>query len=387
MRTISNLVVPQNTVNLPLGGIVNETDIVNGTPVIEEIYGDILSNLYRLLTLAGITPTNTQDNDATQYQLVDALQRLPNVLNDIRQPLNLSGTTWEIPLDIDNLPENYILFARAANDFDQGVTYTFEGSGNDQFSFTSSGFSTADTVMIVLSSGGVTAINLNGLSGTTETTIFPSFSDPISYNDTSIIRYNSFGALLNDSPSSANLIQTIRVAESNVNLDMINMFITNGRVLCIVYDTSSPEYSFFDFALSDLSISRAVSVSGVTPPTGAGILSNPVFYLDNLTLYASNSLGASNTASEFTRLTYDATAGTLTFLSSITFANYNKTTNGAIFNGLLYTLTNNQIITSSATTGVQVSVDAIVANLGMLFIHNSVLYFTTGSIAKRWFII
>ncbi len=70
MRTIKQLSVPQNTaINLPDGGIKNETDTEDGTPVVEEIYGDILSNNYKLLEEVGIDPTGTQDNEDTQYQI------------------------------------------------------------------------------------------------------------------------------------------------------------------------------------------------------------------------------------------------------------------------------------------------------------------------------
>ena len=70
MRVIKNLTVPQNTDSkFPFSTIQNETDLVDGTPVVEEIYGDVLTNLYKLLQATGVTPTGTQDNDETQYQI------------------------------------------------------------------------------------------------------------------------------------------------------------------------------------------------------------------------------------------------------------------------------------------------------------------------------
>ena len=82
MKVLGNLPVNKDSNSIyPFGAnIENETDTVSGTPVVREIYGDILMNLYRLLELTGVTPTDTEDNDSTQYQLVEALKKLPNSL-------------------------------------------------------------------------------------------------------------------------------------------------------------------------------------------------------------------------------------------------------------------------------------------------------------------
>lgn len=386
MRTISNLPIPQNTQDLPLGGIVNETDTQDGTPVIEEIYGDVLSNLYRLLTLTGITPTNTQDNDVSQYQLVEALQKLPNVLNDIQQPLTLSGAIWSVPIDIDALPDNYFIIARAANDYVSGIAYTFQGSGNDSFSFTSSGFNANANILLILNSLGVRAISLDPPVQTR--IIYPNFANPLPYNDSNTIYYNANGALLTDTPSAADLIAQIRVSASNVNLQMIEMFVTNGRVLCVVFDNLGvvEEYFLYDFAITNLTSPRLLTFSGFTPPTGAAILSIPVFYLSGTTLYVSNSFGENTIDAQFRSFTYDTSAGTLTALATVTLSGYIKTTNGAILNGLLYTLVNNQLNTFNVSTGVQSSLATYQTVLGQLFFFGSGIYYNTGEVAKQWFV-
>jgi len=55
MRTIKNLAVPQNSdPKFPFSTIQNETDVLDGTPVVEEIYGDVLTNLYKLLQVVAV---------------------------------------------------------------------------------------------------------------------------------------------------------------------------------------------------------------------------------------------------------------------------------------------------------------------------------------------
>jgi len=126
MKTIKNIAVPQDSsAQFPFSTIKNETDTENGTPVIREIYGDVLTNLYKLLQVVGITPTNTEDSDITQYQILEALKKLPNSLNDIEQVLSLSGLVWNVPLDTDYLPNKYFFVARASDNYVSGTTYTF----------------------------------------------------------------------------------------------------------------------------------------------------------------------------------------------------------------------------------------------------------------------
>ena len=102
MRTIKNQNIPQNSdAKFPFSTILNETETNSGTPVIEEVYGDILTNIYKLLQVVGVTASETQDSDTSQYQILEALKLLPNSLNDIEQVLSLTTTTWNVPLNLD----------------------------------------------------------------------------------------------------------------------------------------------------------------------------------------------------------------------------------------------------------------------------------------------
>lgn len=163
MKVLGNLSVDKDTnAKYPLGSnIQNETDTLNGTPVVREIYGDILMNLYRILELTNITPTDTEDNKDTQFQLVEALKKLPNSLNDIEQVLTLSGSVWSVPFDLSILPNKYFFIARASENFVDGTTYTFKGTGAIELPFTSSGFNGSDELLIIIDNSTVRAYSLN----------------------------------------------------------------------------------------------------------------------------------------------------------------------------------------------------------------------------------
>jgi len=111
MRTVKHLPIgtPQNpnTTRFPDGGIVNETTTSKGTPIVEEIIGDILENSYAILRAAKIEPNGGQDGEDTEHQLLKALKSLTNDLNDSEQSLTLDGTVFSIPLNLALFPEKY----------------------------------------------------------------------------------------------------------------------------------------------------------------------------------------------------------------------------------------------------------------------------------------
>lgn len=164
MKILHNLsaLVKRTDANLPFGSTIqDETETQQGTPIVSDWFQDLLSNFYRLLEKAKITPTNDFDGDLTQYQLVDALQKLPNTMNDIEQVLTLDGTTWNVNLDLSILPNKYFFLARASDDYDVAETYSFKGSGDDTYSFTSEYFKTGNLLLIVIDTGTVRSYTIS----------------------------------------------------------------------------------------------------------------------------------------------------------------------------------------------------------------------------------
>lgn len=164
MKILANLVslVKRTDANLPFGKTIqDETETQQGTAIIADLMQDIFSNLYRLLEVSKITPTNDFDGDSTQYQIIDALKKLPNSMNDIEQVLTLDGTTWSVPLDLSILPNKYFLLARATDDYDATETYDFKGSGDDTYAFTSEVFKTGNLLLIVIDTGGVRSYTIS----------------------------------------------------------------------------------------------------------------------------------------------------------------------------------------------------------------------------------
>ena len=382
MRTIKDLAIPQNSdAKFPFGTIRNETDTEDGTPVVEEVYGDILTNIYKLLQTVGITPTATQDSDTSQYQILEALKLLPNSLNDIEQVLGLSVTTWSVPFNLDFLPNKYFFVARASENYVAGTTYTFKGTTDTEYGFSSSGFKSGDEVLVIIDSSGVRAYSLSFLSDTA-TEVFSVMGTPLAFNDTNKIWYQEMGQLMSDVPSVDSLESIIRVDLSDGTVLLNDILVMNGYVLCFCLIPATNTYFFRQFILSDLSVSAPVTLVGTTFDDADDF--QPYVYAQQGVVYVTNSMNTTADDNEVSKLNF--TAGNLTFVSTTTLdTGFVKTSNAVIKSGLLYTMILGVLESYNLTSGAKVSLGNYSGVAGQLINFNSQVYFYSGEVCKRWF--
>ena len=381
MRTIKNLAVPQNTdAKFPFSTILNETDTNDGTPVVEEIYGDVLTNIYKLLQKVGITPTGDQDSDVTQYQILEALQKLPNTLNDIEQILTKSGSVWSINLPIELLPNKYFFFAKATDLYQPGASYTFKGTGPTVYPFSSNGFKASDELLLILDTTGVKAYSLSVLDAVSDEIITP-MGLPLSFNDSDKMYYQTDGNLISDTPSVNYLEQIIRVNVSDGTVILNDIFVMNGYALCFCLITASNTYFFRQFALSDLSVS--VAVTGIT--FGNTTNHSPYVYAKQGVIYVTN--GANGTANDYAVNKYNYTGSTAS-MASVSSVNLDvsfvKTSNAVVVGDNLFTLVSGIFTKFSLNTGIKTDLGNYGGISGNIFGFNGKTYFGSGEVAKRW---
>lgn len=385
MRVVGNLlVVKEINVDMPFGATIqNETDTQEGTPVVREIIGDVLTNMYRLLELAEIVPTDTEDSDATQYQLVDALKNLPNSLNDIERVLLLDGNVWGVDLKFSILPNKYVFFARASDNYIAGTEYGLQGSDSAEISFTSPGFKSGDELIVVLDNSGARAYSISKSSeGNTE--IFTVMGTPVSYNDSNKIWYQDSGRLISDAPSVNNLQNIIGTEISDLSVKVFDMLIINGYVLCFCYLENTKKYFFRQFSLSNLTVSTPVVISGSTFQNTDDF--QPYVYAEAGFVYVTNQMNIDAGDNKLTKLTYTPNTSTMTFVSTINLAEtFVKTTNAVVKNNLLYTMIAGNLFTFNLSSGVRTLLGVYPSVLGQLFGFNGEIYFGSGEVSKRWF--
>ena len=82
-------------VNFPDGRIKNDDGSGNGTPVNEQVYGDIHENFAKVMRLAGKSFNNLAESEQNGYQFLDALRQMANK-NNLMKPMFKLGTTGKI---------------------------------------------------------------------------------------------------------------------------------------------------------------------------------------------------------------------------------------------------------------------------------------------------
>jgi len=386
MRTVRQLPdgtpIDDNFALFPDGTVINETDTDPGTPVVREIYGDILTNVYRLLRMAGITASGTEDSETSQYQLVQALQKLTNVLNDVEQQLSQTGSVFSIGLDLNFLPDKYVLVTRAVEDYVTG-SFTFKGStATPTYGFSSpTGFKSGDEVILVLDHGGVRAYGIPSLTVATEA--FTPFGTPLAFNNSSKVWYQSEGILFSDLPEAYDLQAAIRTLAGDGTMLVYEMLLIGSYVLCLAYSQTAQHYAFYKFSTSALNTPTAVAMVGGSFPTGTD--NKPNVYTDGNTLYISNSTGnsANNYAQDIYHLDLATVGMTKTGSINLNIA-FDKTTNAVINTGYLYTFVAGQLVQYNLGTGARVLGPSFPGFTGVVFGFNGGNYHSNGEVAKKW---
>ena len=383
MKVLGGLpIVKDADVKYPFGAnIKNETDTEDGTPVIREIYGDVLMNLYRVMQLAGITPNNVEDNANTQFQLVQAFKKFSNEINDINHVLTLTGNVWSLPLNLAILPNKFVCFAQVSDNYVSTETYTFKGIGVLELPFSSQGFNASDQVLIIIDTTGVKVFSLNKLQEVSETVYTP-YGSPISFNNTDKMYYKQEGYLIKDNPSATEIQQKLRVYESQGTLILHEIFLLNNTFYCVgSFSTSQNDSTYVIYNVNANNYDDIVANTSITAVTDY----MPLFFMGlDENIYITNEMGFSVSDFKISKFTKNI-LGDYLFVSTVTLdSSFEKTTNTVIHNGFIYTFVNGYLRKYNLTTGVKTDVLYLPSVNGQLFIFNGEVYFTTGEVAKKW---
>jgi hypothetical protein len=369
----------------PDSTIVNETDTQPGTPVAREVYGDILTNLYKVLRKTGVTANGNEDNELNGYQLVQALQMLPNLLNDSEQILNLTGTVFSVGIDISLLPAKYFLFVRAAEASVSSVAYTFKGSAvTPVYAFTPvTQFNSGDELLLIIDPAGVRAYNLTAAANTGVSEIFTPFGNPLAYNDGSKVYYQSDGLIYSDLPELFDLQSSIRVLAGDGTILVYEMLIISGFVVCLCFLQGTQTYRIYKFSLTDLTIPSLMVITGATFPTGSD--NKPFIYTNGTSLFISNNTGNNADDNKFDVFAMNFGSNTFTKTGTVTLdAAFEKTTNVIMVNTKLYTFVSGVLKQYDTVGGALTYINSFPGQIGIVFAVNGSVYYTNGEVAKKW---
>ena len=383
MRTIRDLPIVQdgNNTLFPDGQIKNETATQDGTPVVREIYGDVITNIYKIIRDAGVDFTETEDSESTQYQLLDALKVFTNELNDTMQVLTVNGLKVSINVSLDNLPNNYFFICQVSDSLSSGVTYELEGSGDNTYNFSvqSNINSSSQVLLIVNKFSNVRLIDLS--KETVQNTISLPYSGLLSYNSTEISYYLSDGFILTNGPKATNVQQAIRVDEGDNDILIYDAVIHKGVLICIAKNEGESVYDMYMLNLSDLT--TVVNKETLTQQESTDHL--PYLFADNSFVYLSN-LG-NNSSDDFKMRAYSFDSETFEFTQSsdITLnSDFQKSTNYFIKDSKFFTFINGNLY-SYPFTGETRNFEKFLNNTnGQVFTQDSKIYFKSGFIGNLW---
>jgi hypothetical protein len=388
MRTIEltpGIPKETDTGKFPDSTIIDETDTQQGTPVSRVIYGDVLTNLYKVLRLAGITANNNEDNELNGYQLVQALQTLPDLLQGVEQVLNLSGTVFSVGINIGLLPAKFFLFVRAAEPSVSSVVYTFKGSGiTPVYNFTPvTPFNSGDELLLILDPSGVRAYNITALSNTATSEVFTPFGTPLAYNDGSKVYYQSDGVIFSDLPELFDLQAAIRVLAGDGTILIYEMLIIQGYVVCLCFLQGTTTYRIYKFSLTDLTTPSLMVISGASFPLGSD--NKPFIYTNGASLFISNNTGNNSSDYKFDVFSMNFGSNQLTKTGTVTIdTGFEKTTNAVMVNAKLYTFVAGVLKQYDTVGGALTFINSFPGQIGVVFALDGSPYYTNGEVAKKW---
>lgn len=268
MRTIKNLPVPkeQDLIKFPYSTILNETDTNDGTPVVREIYGDILTNLYAFCVDRGIIPNEIEDNEVNGYQILDALKLNVNKLNDVHRVLenvseNVSENVYRIDIDFNLISDRYPIFVKSPENIllsesFRKIIYLEDAKGVRKIINFNKQVFTGDELLFIISDE-VTAINLIHNDLYDDKVELNIQGVPLSYSTSNLNDYLSDNTLIYNDGFSVDLSQFL-----DANTIVRDVVLLNDFYFIFCIDSSNDKLHLYKYKRGDNSVEE-ILIQGI----------------------------------------------------------------------------------------------------------------------------
>jgi len=148
-----------NLVDYPNGRIKDSTGAGDGTPVNEQIYGDIHEAFAKLMRLSDTPFSGLPDNELNSYQYIDAMRFLASK-NDFITPLTSTAGVLVVSTKLGLVTENEHIICKSNVDFTAETN--IKGSTGSTYPLTVLGsFKTNEYIRLIKTASGVTLIRLS----------------------------------------------------------------------------------------------------------------------------------------------------------------------------------------------------------------------------------
>lgn len=379
MRRLRDLSVPQDGNNslFPDGQIRNEALNQQGTPVVREVYGDVLTNAYAILRNAGIDFNGLEDNETNGYQLLKALKQFVNELNDIEQILTVSGTQISININLDLLPNNYVINAKASDNIPKGTNLTLTSNGSNSFTFQANeNIASGDTFIFVFAGNDSKFISLSAIRD--YDAILTPFDGVLSFNNTEKIFYYRDGFVLTNIPESFDVIGALRDFSNNQDLILLDVIVHRNFMISMCLTNAIGDFEFYFHNVNNPE--NVINQIGFNQPS---LQTYDVYmYANEDNIFLTNYGSASLNDFEINQYSFDGQA--LNLVGSLTLNETFTTSSNVIAgNDNLLILKNNELKRYGFDGSVETLLNLPNVN-GQIFKFDGQIYYKNGNLSIPW---
>lgn len=384
MRTLKgqNITRDENVALFPDGQIVDDTATQDGTPVVRKLYGDIVTNIYKILRDAGVTPNELEDSENSGYQLLKALKLFHNELNDLSQTISVSQDSMSIQIDLSNLPDNYVFIGKVDEAVKSNFNYSLDGLNNSsKVLISQSNIKASSTVLLIIKNGISEIVSINSQS---ESFLNVGFGTPISFNDSSEIHYYEQGNVFNDFPKNIEVQNIINVFENNLDNVLTQVIIFKGRLICMTFNQTD-----FKYKLYSINLSNTTQVEQKLLESSTLVDNQPYLYCNGeyLIITNSNNSGINTSLNDYDLVLIDFDEANVTasiFGQEVLENRFEKTTNVFATQSSIYTFLNGNLYKYDFDNVVRVFLGNFKTIDGVVFHHNGSNYYSNGNTATQW---
>lgn len=321
----ANIIRDENTVLFPEGAILNETEQVVGTPIVREVYNDILVNFYALLKDRNININNLEDNTQNGYQILNALKKVVNETVDKFHILTKQGVYWYLPVDLLIIPNGTVFFVRASDDLASGSAVSLSNINQSIFTLiVKNDIKSGDDCVLIYDGNETRIYSLNQQSSNqiTSSENLPVYGSVIQdIFDGNKIWYFFDGILSSTFPEFYNLKNTLDLYTGE-DTQIKSIVKYDGKLFCLSYIPDNFKYIFGYFSEGNPNNYSEVGFNNGTLSLNPNFDLNVVFFIDHIgRFYFSNQLGNSNFDNIFSCYTYNNQNNQMIFVEDFPLSN------------------------------------------------------------------
>ena len=381
-----NVIHDHNYAEWPEGAIVNETDEVEGTPVVRGVYNDVLVNIYALLKQTGININNLEDSETNGYQIISALKRVYNETVDVYKILQKRPNDLFLQVDLGAVPNGSVFHVRLTESLEQNLTYKLTDNGGLLFDIIPLTLVAGGDYCVLFFDGNQSKIlSLNPASiNQSNSDSFQVFGNPISQNASiSKIWYFNNGILSNMNLEFFDIKNKLIQYSGDSDLETRDVIQIKDKFICLCFKPSDSTFKIYSFNEGNFDNPQSVIFEGLSISSNNLDIDDIYMYADSNLLYFTNQGANSLDNNLIAKYEYNQINNSLKHLIDYNIhVSFVNNSNSVVRNDLIFSLSdlNFKTFRNDGTVLIKETFGAL---QGQIFKAGVNYYFTDGHSAKK----